>query len=219
MKKNRCKTVSLTLKKRTGSFLKHSIFEVRHIYSNGKKSKKYNYEVVSRKGNDSVVVIIYCFENGEILIGLKNQLRIAKAVRSSSKKKIEIPLKKCLLLEAIAGSLEDNEKSFSKITKRVKTEIFEEAGYDVRQKDIVSLGPPFYTSLGQSTEKIYPFALKIEKKEKKKFYGDGSLIEKESGEINFFPVKKVLQLIQRGKIQDAKTEIAVLRLLLKLHLL
>lgn len=219
MDKNKCKKIDITLKKRTGSFLKHSLFEIRHIYSNGKISKGYNYELVSRRGTDSVVVLLYCFENGEIFIGLKKQLRIAKVLRNIHKKKIEVPLQRCFLLEAVAGSLEVDERSSSKIRRRAKIEILEEAGFDVKLKDIFSLGPPFYTSPGQATEKIYPFAVKIARKEKRKFCGDGSLIEMENGEINFFSVEKTLQLIQKGKIEDAKTEIAVLRLLLKLNLL
>ncbi|MFB3851062.1 MAG: hypothetical protein ACE14Q_03945 [Acidobacteriota bacterium] len=219
MKNRRCERVKITLKKSSGFFLKHNLFSVMHLYSDGSKSKKYSYELVSRKGTDSVVVLLYFIRNGEVFVGLKEEARLAKVLRNLENKQASFPIKDCYLLEAVAGSLEPNEKNLKQIKKRVKTETLEEAGYDVNIDNIISLGKPFFSSPGQSTEKIYPFAVKIEKERHNKAIGDGSLLEKESGEIKFFPLKKAFKMIEQGRIEDAKTEISIHRLFLKLNLL
>lgn len=219
MKNRRCERVKITLKKSSGFFLKHNLFSVMHLYSDGSKSKKYSYELVSRKGTDSVVVLLYFIRNGEVFVGLKEEARLAKVLRNLENKQASFPIKDCYLLEAVAGSLEPNEKKISKIKERAKKEIFEEAGFVVKEKEIFSLGKPFFTSPGQSTEKIYPFAVKVNPTSKVNFSGDGSLLEKESGNVKFYPLKKIFNMILNGKIEDAKTEICLNRLFLKLKLL
>jgi 8-oxo-dGTP pyrophosphatase MutT (NUDIX family) len=175
--------------------------------------------LVSRRGTDSVVALLYFVKDGQVFVGLKKQVRLSKVLRNFEKKEAFFKVKNCLLLEAVAGSLEPNEKNLSKMKKRVKMETLEEAGFDVKIADIFSLGKPFFSSPGQSTEKIYPFAVKVNIENKVKALGDGSLLEKDSGKIKFFPLKMSEKMISQGKIEDAKTEIAIHRLFLKLNLL
>ncbi len=41
-------------------------------------------------------------------------------------------------------------------------EVLEDAGFLVKTSKVFSLGKPFFTSPGQSTEKIYPFAVYVD---------------------------------------------------------
>lgn len=219
MKNVRCKKISVSLKKSVGKFLKHNLFSVSHIYCDGSESRKYDYELLSRRGTDSVVALLYFIEDGQYFVGLKEQVRLSKVLRNVEKKEASFQIKNCFLLEAVAGSLEPGEKSLSEIKKRVKNEVLEEAGFAVKTGNIVSLGKPFFSSPGQSTEKIFPFAVKVEKEFQNESLGDGSLLEKESGKIRFFTLKKVQKMISEGRIEDAKTEISIYRFLFQHHLL
>ncbi|MCX7830443.1 MAG: hypothetical protein N2445_05235 [Acidobacteria bacterium] len=219
MRKNRETKINLVLKKSEGSFLKYKVFEVTHIYPDGSKGRSYNYELVSRRGTDSVVIVLFCIKKGEIFVGLKKNIRIPKVARKLKMKNESRPLGSFFLIEAIAGSLECSDKSLTKIKERARKEVLEEAGFEISTKDIISLGKPFFTSPGQSTEKIYPFAAKVDLSEQKVFSGDGSLLEKESGKTKFYSKSKALEMIRQGKIEDAKTEIAIIRLFMNLKVL
>lgn len=219
MKNLRCKKIEIEVKRKSGGFLKHLLLSARHIYSDGNKSNYYNYELVERRGVDSVAVVLFYYKDGELLLGFTKQARLAKVVRDFNERKTIKPFNNLLLLEAVAGSLEIGEKTTLKIRKRVKKEIYEETGLDVKLKDIFSLGKPFFTSPGQSTEKIYPFGAKVEMEKKKVAVGDGSLLEKDSNKVVFYSLSKVLEMLFSHKIEDAKTEITILRLFFKLKVL
>jgi 8-oxo-dGTP pyrophosphatase MutT (NUDIX family) len=213
------KGINLDLKKIGGRFIELYEAEVTHVYSDGTRSESYRNEFIHRKGFDSVVAAVFCEENGENYILLRKQLRIP----AFSRRKLKVPLpegtKSLYLLEAVAGSLEPGDMDKKKILMRVAAEVFEEAGFVVKPKDIISLGAPFFTSPGQSSEKIFPFAAKVGKRENTAPPGDGSLLEKDVSEIKFYPFKRVISLINKGQIQDAKTEIVVLRLCMALGVL
>lgn len=219
MKNLKCKKIEIEIKRRSGSFLRHLLLSARHIYSDGNKSKYYNYELIERRGIDSVAVVLFYYKNNELFIGLTKQARIAKMVRGFKVRKIIKPLNNFFLLEVVAGSLEIGERTALQMKKRAKKEIYEETGFDVKLKDIFSLGKSFFASPGQSTEKIYPYGAKVEIKKKEEAVGDGSLLEKDSNKVVFYPVSKVLEMLFSHKIEDAKTEITILRLFFRLKVL
>lgn len=207
------KYVEIRKIKDEGRFLHHNLLSVSHLHSPQKE--KYSYEVIRRRGEDSVAVAIFTEMKGEIYVGLKKVVRIAVLARKLKDEPIVCDLKKSLLLEVVAGSLEDNDRSRK---SRAKEEILEEAGFLVKTKEIFSLGKPFFTSPGQSTEKIYPFAVYVDIKSKMEEIGDGSIVEKENERVKFYPFKKIVKMLKRGLIEDAKTEVTLMRLFFKLNL-
>lgn len=210
------KKIEIEILKEGGNFLKHQTLKVTHY---NEKFECYRYEVVRRRGEDCVGVAIFTRNGDEYLFGLKKVFRIPKVARRLVTRRGIFDIKESYLLEIVAGSLEEDEKSVSAIKKRVKEEVYEEGGFEVNEKSIVSLGKPFFTSPGQSTEKIYPFAVCVDTKNKVKEIGDGSIIEKESSPLIFYPQEKILYLIRNGMIEDAKSEIILSRLFFKLNLL
>lgn len=213
---NRLKFVELKKIKESGRFLVHQEYEVKHIYKDGEESKAYRYEVLTRKDRDAVVVIPFYLEGGKVYVGLVRILRISKLLRENKENDGKIKAKKGFLNEAIAGILEKGEETPKRIRRRALIELKEEGGIEANENELIPLGPPFFTSPGQSTEKIYPFAVELKEVLLNKRMGDGSIIERDMGELYFIELKDFFKMLKNGEIVDAKTEIAVIRLIISL---
>jgi 8-oxo-dGTP pyrophosphatase MutT (NUDIX family) len=212
-------SIELNVKKIGGKFIELYEAEAAHIYADGTKSGPYKNEFIHRKGYDSVAVAVYREENRGISIALRGQIRIPALSRKTLKLSLAERSHGLYLMEVVAGSLETEDKGKNKILERAAAEVYEEAGFIVKPKDIISLGAPFFTSPGQSSEKIFPFAVKVDNGGNSVPRGDGSLLEKDASVVKFIPVEKVIFLINKGEIQDAKTEIVILRLCMRLNIM
>lgn len=106
------------------------------------------------------------------------------------------------LYEIPAGKLEENEDPY----RAAMREFEEETGN--KALDIMPL-MTIYPTVGYSDEKIYLYLVTKYKKTSTHFDEDEQI------ESNFYDIKEVLQMIQMGKIQDAKTICALETYLLK----
>lgn len=199
--------IELKIRRTAGRFLELHEAEVHYRFADGTTIPAGKIEFVERRGVDSIVVAVYCEENGQVLMALTGQVRVPVLSRGRRESGGRL-----FLLESVAGSLEPGDSGRRGMPGRAAAEVFEEAGFDVVPGKIFSLGAPFFTSPGQSSEKIYPFAVKVKKKDAVKPRGDGSLLEKFLPPIKFHPLKKILRMAREGRIRDAKTEIAAMRL-------
>ncbi len=100
------------------------------------------------------------------------------------------------LLEIPAGKLEKGEEPGEAILRELK----EETGYMVQSMDYVT---SFYTSPGFCDEKIFLYFAKLGEK------GSQNLDEDEFIDILEFSLDELFQMINEGKIQDAKTILAI----------
>jgi len=206
----RLRKVSLTIKKKGGRFLELCEASARHLYDDGTEGPPYRVEFINRRGLDSVAVAVFREEKGRISLVLTGQIRIPVITRTERGKKRNGP--PLFLLEVVAGSLEPGEAGSAKIKKRVAAEVLEEAGFKASPKEIFPLGAPFFTSPGQSSEKIHPFAVRVARAAGADPLGDGSILEKDCAPPAFYPLQEVFDMISRGEIADAKTEIVASRL-------
>jgi ADP-ribose pyrophosphatase len=74
------------------------------------------------------------------------------------------------------------------------------------------LGGPFFVAPGIISEKIHLTAVDVTGKAQGDPAGDGSPLE-EGGALRWWPARELLAACRTGKVPDAKTEIALTRLL------
>lgn len=106
------------------------------------------------------------------------------------------------LLEVIAGMLEKDENP----EEALQREIFEETGFQVPRMEFIN---EFFVSPGGSSEKIYLYFGVVTRKHQ---VGNGGGLKKEGEDIRIeeIPFEQALEMVQQGKISDAKTIIALL---------
>ncbi len=198
-------------------FLRLEKLKLKNRYEDGSSSREYASEMVHRRGTDSVAIIPYFFDGeGNLWIYVK------RGIRPPVYRRRDLPLavpdlsENLYIFEAIAGSLEEEDRNKSSVVKRAKEEILEELGFDVRIERFESLGGGFYPSHGQSSEKIHLLALKVDPEQKSQASGDGSVNEGDSL-TELIEARKILEMCEKGKIEDPKIEIGVTRLCRKLQ--
>ncbi len=108
-----------------------------------------------------------------------------------------------IFLELPAGKLEAKDSSLLECAKR---ELFEETG--IIGKDYIALGK-IYTSPGFCSEIIYIFTCIVDR------YENPHPDEDEFIEVIKLPFEKAKSMILAGEIEDAKTQSAILKLILK----
>ncbi|MEW5806672.1 MAG: hypothetical protein AB1756_04915 [Acidobacteriota bacterium] len=198
-------------------FLRLEKMTLKNIYEDGTSSRSYKTEMVHRRGIDSVAIIPYFFdEEGRLNIFLKRGIRPAVYFRKNLPLAIPDSSDNLYIYEAIAGSLEEEDRDEQSVAERASKEIFEELGFRVKVEDIEDLGGGFYPSHGQSSEKIHLRAISVRPEEKLEASGDGSVSEQDS-RTEVIDAKKILEMCSRGEIEDPKIEIGVSRLCKKLQ--
>jgi ADP-ribose pyrophosphatase len=114
--------------------------------------------------------------------------------------------------EIVAGLLEPEDKGEAGLRHRAAEEVLEEAGYEVKPEEIQLLGAGFFLAPGILSEKVFPAAVDVTGREPGVPQGDGSPLE-EGTHLQWRPIRELLAMCRRGDVPDAKTEIAILRLL------
>ena len=192
-------------------FFIHHKYTLQNVYTDNTVSREYRIEFFDRKGYDCVAVIPYYFENGKVFVGILRAFRPTIYFR----KDYPLPLKDkrvyTYVYEAVAGSLEKDDKGIEGVLNRVVEELEEEAGFIVDKKNVFSLGGSFFPSHGQSTEKIHLFAVDVSNANKVEAKGDGSVNE-ELNKIEFFEINELQDMCFKGIVEDPKIEIGIGRL-------
>lgn len=105
------------------------------------------------------------------------------------------------LLEIAAGIVESD----LGVEETAKKEVFEELGYKVDKIELINY---FYPSPGGSSEKIYLYYAEVVDRYK---VNDGGGLDSEGEDIQIveLPINEAIQMLDEGKIIDAKTIIAL----------
>jgi 8-oxo-dGTP pyrophosphatase MutT (NUDIX family) len=173
--------------------------------------------MVHRKGTDSVAIIPYFFnKKGDLNIYLNRGIRPAIYFRKILRTTVPDRIENLYNYEAMAGSIEEDDKGGKDLIARAREEIIEELGYRAKRNQFEKLGAGFYPSHGQSSEKIHLLALLVRPEERMEACGDGSVNEGDSL-IVVLEAKKILRMCEKGMIEDPKIEIGVSRLCKKLR--
>lgn len=140
---------------------------------------------------ESVAVLLYCPEEGEII--LVEQFRYPAYSAGSSG----------WLLEIVAGSVPPGDDLESTACK----EVMEETGYAIPPGGLIKMGV-FFASPGGTSERVHLYmahVLESDRREK----GGGNDHEDEDIRVARFSFEEVLSLAEQGKLEDAKTIIAL----------
>ena len=187
--------------------------KIKNHYPDGSHSKEYHYETIMRRHLDAVAVLLFEKGTPEQII-LRRTLRPAIAMRvfrdNPTQKQIFPEKEDPVLLEVVAGLLEENDQGEEGIRSRAVKEIWEEGGLKASVNDLISLGKPIFPTPGMNPEKIYLYACPVILSNRVNPPGDGSAVE-EIGGLVAFDLNESLIQCQKGAIQDAKTEICLYR--------
>lgn len=200
------------------SFLVLEKARFRTLYKDGSRSRIYPVDCVHRRGVDSVAIVLYDDRDDRLWVGIRKALRATLDLRA--RMKTDLPLREDpgggapIVWEAVAGSLEPEDRGEEGVRRRVVEETWEEAGFRIDPCQVEELGAGFLPSHGQSTEKIHMRCVRVRRERRLgPGLGEGPA---ELGRTEFFEATEVLRMCRAGEIQDPKVEIGVTRLVLRL---
>jgi ADP-ribose pyrophosphatase len=194
-------------------FLRVRRLRCRNTRADGSHSKIYRVDVVDRPRVDAVAVLVWRRdETGEVEVLLRDNLRPAALFRRELR--LPVPDGRSYLhtREIVAGLLEPEDRGEEGILNRAAAETWEEAGLRVAPAQVRMLGGPFFVAPGILSEKIHLTEVEVTGIPEETPPGDGSPLE-EGAALHWAPIAEVREACVRGDLEDAKTELAVRRLL------
>jgi len=200
-------------------YLRVRRIHLRNVRADGSRSRPYFCELVDRPrhGTDAVVVALWHRDDGgQVHVLLRAGLRPAIAF-GRPPERLPIPDARPYLLftELVAGILEDGDHGEDGIRNRAALEAWEEAGLRVPQERFTRLGGKVFPTPGMAPECFHLFAAEVDPSTAHPPEGDGSPME-EGCVLRFVPLPAALAMCDRGEIEEAKTELALHRLLARL---
>lgn len=194
-------------------FLRLDRWVARNLYADGGVSTPYTFDVVHRRTLDAVAIIPYFLaaagRRRRLMVVFKIGFRPGLHLRS----RLRPPVREgshWQVFEAVAGSLEKEDRGERGIDRRARAELLEETGLrPIRGME--RLGSGFFPSHGQSTEKVHLRAAAIDPTTAVPPPGDGSVNERDAGTA-VMEAGQILRACRSGRIQDPKLEIGVTRL-------
>ena len=187
---------------------------LRNRRSDGSQSEPYVCEYVERpKGHDAVVVAIYTRDGQRVRVLVREALRPALTFGRPSSE-LAVPDERPYLgfPEVVAGIVERSDRGEAGIRQRAADEVAEEAGYEVDPAAVVFLGAGTFPTPGSMAEKYWLLAVEIDDVQACCTpAGDGSPME-EGGRMTWLELDEAIAACVVGRIEDAKTELALRRL-------
>ncbi len=193
-------------------FLQIRRFRCRNRRTDGSTSPIYRVDVVDRPKLDAVAVVIYRWKGSQIEVLTRQNLRPAAYFRKDKQPPIPDGQSHLRVEEIVAGVLEDSDKGQEGLRQRAAIEVGEEGGIQVSPEEIQVLGGPFFVAPGIVSEKIFLAAVDVTGEPQAEPLGDGSPLE-EGSMVQWRPAEQLLADCRAGRLQDAKTEIGIARLL------
>jgi ADP-ribose pyrophosphatase len=195
-----------------GSFLVLERMRCRTLYGDGTASEPYLLACLHRRGVDSVAVTLYDDSGPELRVGIRRALRPILYFRPAMELPVPDGRDYPEVWEAVAGSLEPEDRGEEGLRRRVVEEVWEEAGFRIGPEQVEDLGAGFFPSHGQSSEKIHLCAVRVRQTDQVPGQGRGTG-PSEEGRTHFLEAGEILRMCREGEIEDPKVEIGVRRLL------
>ena len=186
--------------------------QCRNRRSDGSFSPVYRVDVVDRPKLDAVAVVIYRRRGTQLEVLTRQNLRPAAYFRIGKQRAIPDSQPHLRVEEIVAGVLEDSDRGEEGLRLRAALEVGEEAGIKVAPEEIQLLGGPFFVAPGIISEKVFLTAVDVTGKAQVEPPGDGSPLE-EGSMLRWCEAVRLLEDCRTGRLQDAKTEIGLTRLL------
>jgi ADP-ribose pyrophosphatase len=196
-------------------FLRVRRLVLRNSYGDGTQSEPYNCDIVERRQIDAVSIALY------EKVKVEGQTRVSVLLRKGIR--APVYLRKDLddkqrpeplytkIYELVAGVLEDGDLGYEGVDHRAVEEAREEVGLEIGREAVGSLGASFFPSPGITPEKVYLAACEGKIEVRGEALGDGSVME-EGATAEILDLREAIAMCRTGEIQDAKTEIGLLRL-------
>jgi ADP-ribose pyrophosphatase len=184
----------------------------RNVRADGSVSRPYNVDVVDRPVPDAVAVLVWRRGASGVEVLTRRTLRPAAYFRRDLPLPVPDRAPSLTVEELVAGVLESEDKGTAGLQARAAAEVQEEAGYSVPPETVELLGPAFFMLPGIVSEKIHPTAVDVTGKTRGPATGDGSPLE-EGASVRWWPISALLAACRSGEVEDAKTELCVLRFL------
>lgn len=193
-------------------FLRVRRLRCRNLRQDGSRSGEYRVDVVDRPKLDAVAVLLYRQGGADLEVLTRTNLRPAAYFRAGKPTTVPDGQVHLLVEEIVAGLLEPEDHGEEGIRRRAAEEAFEEGGVRVAPEEVELLGAPFFLAPGILSEKVFPTAVDVTGKKEVEPPGDGSPLE-EGGRTRWWRARELLEACRRGELQDAKTELSLVRLL------
>ena len=194
------------------SYLRVRSLELRARFPDGGESEPFRYDIVERTALDAVVIAPHFRDSGgQRRVLLRSALRPPVALRP--REAWPIPERPTLggLWEVPAGLVEPSERSERGLRECAARELYEEIGASVEIDAIRQLGPATFPSPGVIGERHFFFHVEVDTAILVPPVEDGSVLERQATIVSL-SLEDALLLVRAGEIEDAKTEIALRRL-------
>ncbi|MCI0572844.1 MAG: NUDIX hydrolase [Myxococcaceae bacterium] len=184
----------------------------RNLREDGSHSAMYRVDVIDRPRLDAVAVLVWRRGEQGLEVLLRENLRPAAYFRKDRATPLPDAARYLKTQEIVAGLLEPTDVGEAGLLHRAVEEVREEGGYHVTPRDIRPLGGAFFVAPGILSEKIFLTEVDVTGRAQHPPPGDGSPLE-EGCRVRWSPLDEVLAACVRGELPDAKTELAIRRLL------
>jgi ADP-ribose pyrophosphatase len=198
-------------------FLRLVRHRYRAIYPDGTQSAPFVYDAVDRKAIDAVVIVAhFSSADGTPRVYLRSAFRPPLTLRDRTLS--PLPEEACdgNLWELPAGLIEPSERSPAGAVRAAQRELQEELGFEVSVDSLTPLGHSTFPAPGFVAERHFYFEVRVDPAARREPSLDGSALE-HFGRVLDLPLHEALELCKTGVIEDAKTELALRRLLEKLY--
>jgi ADP-ribose pyrophosphatase len=193
------------------AFLRMRRLVLRARFADGRVSEPFHYDAVARERLDAVVIAAHYRVAGERHVFLRSAVRPPVALRP--REACPVPERSELgnLWELPAGLVEVDERSPEGLRRCAARELQEELGLAVTPDALVELGPSSFPCPGVIGERHFFFQVEVDPSARTTPSEDGSVLERGAA-IVVLTVDRALDLVRRGQLEDAKTELALRRL-------
>jgi ADP-ribose pyrophosphatase len=186
--------------------------DLRAKFPDGADSEPFTYDIVQRASLDAVVVAPHFRDaGGARRVLLRSALRPPVALRPREVWPVAERPTLGGLWEVPAGLVEPGERSEIGLRQCAARELFEEIGAAVDVEAILPLGPSTFPCPGVMGERHFFFHVEVDPAALVPPIEDGSVLERQAALVSV-SLEDALLLVRAGEIEDAKTEIALRRL-------
>jgi ADP-ribose pyrophosphatase len=186
----------------TGGFLNLRRLDVEARYPGGDRSAPFPYDIVTREALDAVVIAAHYEEEGTRRVYLRSAIRPPLALRTLP------PAHNGDMWELPAGLIDPGETPVAAAAR----ELEEELGFTVHLGELTELGSATFPCPGFIAEQHHYFHVEVDPSVQKRPTEDGSALER-GALIVAAVLEDALEHCRRGAIVDAKTELALRRLM------
>lgn len=185
---------------------------MRVLYPDDSASEPFVYDAMDRRALDAVVVVAHHRNAvGERLVFLRSAIRPPLVLRAPEQRPFPEAATLGQLWEVVAGLVEPDECSVDGLLRCAARELHEELGFEVSPDALAPLGSSTFPSPGVMGERHHFFHVEVAPGERGPPTEDGSVLERGAA-IVAIGLGEALDLVRRGLIEDAKTELALRRL-------